>query len=91
MVEEFLAGEEATVTVMPPTQGGGAKYRELPVVSRFNHQDGIAPYNGVVAVTSNFCAVTDNSADPAHAEVSRQYETAAELLGVTAPIRIDVR
>lgn len=25
MVEEFLAGEEATVTVMPPTQGGDTK------------------------------------------------------------------
>lgn len=26
MVEEFLAGEEATVTVMPPTQGSDATY-----------------------------------------------------------------
>lgn len=90
MVEEFLAGEEATVTVMPPAEGGDAKYWALPVVTRFNHQDGIAPYNGAVAVTSNSRAVADDS-DPAYAEVSRQCERAAALIGVTAPIRIDVR
>lgn len=90
MVEEFLAGEEATITVMPPAQGGGTKYWALPVVTRFSHQDGIAPYNGVVAVTSSSRAVTESS-DPAYAEVSRQCERAVALLGVTAPIRTDVR
>lgn len=59
MVEEFLAGVEATVTAVPPTQGGDTKYWALPVVTRFNHQDGIAPYNGVVAVTSNSRAEYD--------------------------------
>ncbi|PNP81819.1 hypothetical protein FNYG_04845 [Fusarium nygamai] len=45
MVEEYLAGEEATVTVMPPTSRGGS-YWALPVVTRFNHIHGVAPYNG---------------------------------------------
>lgn len=30
-----------------------SRYCALPVVTRFNHQDGIAPYNGVVAITTN--------------------------------------
>jgi hypothetical protein len=52
LVEEFLRGEEATVTVMPPTEDK-KYYWALPPVCRFNHQGGIAPYNGVMAVTSN--------------------------------------
>ncbi|KPM42669.1 hypothetical protein AK830_g3860 [Neonectria ditissima] len=38
IVEEFLAGEEATVTVMPPT--ADRDYWSLPVVNRYNHVDG---------------------------------------------------
>lgn len=62
MLEEFLQGEEATVTVMPPTADKG--YWALPLVSRFNHHDGIAPYNGVVAVTANSRVVPDCERDP---------------------------
>lgn len=114
MLEEFLQGEEATVTVMPPNAEKG--YWALPLVSRFNHQDGIAPYNGTVAVTANSKVVPDCEKDPIYARfvfcfalkthqlsfplylltteparVMRESERAAELLGVTAPIRIDVR
>ncbi|KAJ0359977.1 hypothetical protein COL154_007863 [Colletotrichum chrysophilum] len=88
IVEEFLAGEEATVTVMPPTFNKG--YWSLPVVTRFNHQDGIAPYNGTVAVTANSKAVV-GSEDPAYEEVAKECEKVGKLLGTTAPIRIDVR
>ncbi|KAJ0303359.1 hypothetical protein Brms1b_011653 [Colletotrichum noveboracense] len=88
IVEEFLAGEEATVTVMPPTFDKG--YWSLPVVTRFNHQDGIAPYNGTVAVTANSKAVI-GSEDPAYEEVAKECEKVGKLLGTTAPIRIDVR
>ncbi|KAF5491636.1 D-alanine--D-alanine ligase [Colletotrichum siamense] len=88
IVEEFLAGEEATVTVMPPTSDKG--YWSLPVVTRFNHQDGIAPYNGTVAVTANSKAVVGFE-DPAYEEVAKECEKVGELLGTTAPIRIDVR
>ncbi|KZL74845.1 D-alanine--D-alanine ligase [Colletotrichum tofieldiae] len=91
MLEEYLAGEEATVTVMPPN-GEKNKYWSLPIVTRFNHQDGIAPYNGVVAVTANSRVVTkEEEKDPAYEQISRECEKVAEVLAVTAPIRIDVR
>lgn len=88
IVERFLAGEEATVTVMPPT--ADKDYWSLPVVGRFNHANGIAPYNGAVAVTSNSRAITVSD-DPAYQRVARECEGVAKFLGVTAPIRIDVR
>ncbi|KAL1872987.1 hypothetical protein Daus18300_004128 [Diaporthe australafricana] len=90
MLEEFLQGEEGTVTVMPPTAEKKG-YWALPLVSRFNHLDGIAPYNGTVSVTANSRVVPDCEKDPIYAQVMRESERAAELLGVTAPIRIDVR
>ena len=62
MLEEFLQGEEGTVTVMPPTAEKG--YWSLPLVSRFNHHDGIAPYNGTVAVTANSRVVPGCEEDP---------------------------
>jgi hypothetical protein len=90
MVEEFLMGEEATVTVMPPTPDK-EDYWSLPVVTRFNHQDGIAPYNGVVAVTANSRVVLDDEHDATYSQVKRECEEVARILGTTAPIRIDVR
>ena len=75
ILEEFLDGDELTVTVMPPgeysssilsgretgkeaeKEAGGyiqlSMYTSLPPVLRFNHHDGVAPYNGVVAVVQN--------------------------------------
>ena len=94
MLEEFLGGEEATVTVMPQSSSSvGGDYWALPVVTRFNHEDGVAPYNGNVAVTLNSRAVSAEAlaSDGAYAEVARQCEGVARLLRVTAPIRIDVR
>ncbi|KAF7547255.1 hypothetical protein G7Z17_g7868 [Cylindrodendrum hubeiense] len=90
MIEEFLQGEEATVTVMPPTQKGQG-YWALPVVSRFNHQDGIAPYNGIVAITENSKLASNTATDPIYKRLSAECERAASVLGLTAPIRIDVR
>ncbi|RGP63181.1 glutathione synthetase atp-binding domain [Fusarium sporotrichioides] len=90
VVEEFLRGEEATVTVMPPARKGEG-YWSLPIVTRFNHQDGIAPYNGVVAVTANSRVLPKNETGPLHEGVARECEQAASLLRLTAPIRIDVR
>ena len=58
MVEPFLCGAEVTISVLPKGHyniNGQEVYKEhywyLPPVKRFNHQDGIAPYNGTVAVT----------------------------------------
>ncbi|KAL5334125.1 hypothetical protein BJX70DRAFT_31107 [Aspergillus crustosus] len=91
MLEKFLAGEEATITVMPPTAAHPQHWSMVPVM-RFNHADGIAPYNGVVAVTANSRAVTsDELEDPAYGKIMRQCEQVARLIGATAPIRIDVR
>ncbi|KAJ2996503.1 hypothetical protein NUW58_g958 [Xylaria curta] len=92
LVEEFLSGEEATVTVMPPSDDK-PHYWSMPVVTRFNHVNNIAPYNGTVAVTANSRVVTGAEAaeDPEYAHIQRQCEAVAELLRITAPIRIDVR
>jgi carbamoylphosphate synthase large subunit len=91
MLEEFLAGEEATITVMPPTSDRPTHWSLVPV-TRFNHADGIAPYNGVVAVTANSRVVTeDELKDLAYGKAMRQCEDVARLIGATAPIRVDVR
>ena len=92
MLEEYLSGEEATITVMPPV-ADMSNYRALPVVTRFNHENGVAPYNGVVAVTANSRALTQGEVekDGRYNEASRQCERVAELMQATAPIRIDIR
>ncbi|GAD96785.1 hypothetical protein ANI_1_1518124 [Paecilomyces variotii No. 5] len=91
MLEEFLAGEEATVTVMPPSDET-PRYWSLPPVARFSHQDGIAPYNGVVAVTQNSRVVTEEEMqkDRSYRKVMKECERVAEVIKATAPIRIDV-
>lgn len=92
MVEEYLPGEEGTVTVMPPCKEV-PRYYALPMVVRFNHENGIAPYNGAVAVTSNsrILSTEETKNDPTYDEICQQCERVAETLKVTAPIRIDVR
>jgi len=41
IVEDFLAGQEVTVTVMPPSPATGQDgYWAMPVVERFNHAEG---------------------------------------------------
>lgn len=92
MLEQYLPGQEGTVTVMPPSMDN-TKFYALPIVVRFNHEDGVAPYNGVVAVTANSRVPSKNERDatPAYAEIEKSCERVAEKLKVTAPIRIDVR
>ncbi|KAF2182382.1 glutathione synthetase ATP-binding domain-like protein [Zopfia rhizophila CBS 207.26] len=92
IVEEYLSGEEATVTVMPPSTSR-PQYWAMPVATRFNHIAGIAPYNGVVAVTTNSRVIGESEAarDPAYKQVADECELVARLLDVKAPIRIDVR
>ncbi len=98
-VEQFLSGQEITVTVMPSgnylidnQENTYKKPWSLPAVKRFNHKDGIAPYNGVVAVMKN-SQVLENSElnSKIIIEVCRQCEKAGELLNIKAPIRIDCR
>lgn len=54
---------------------------------------GIAPYNGVVAVTQNSRALTpaEHAADRAYSIAQRRCEIVAEKCRSTAPIRIDCR
>lgn len=92
MLEQYLAGQEGTITVMPPSKRH-PKYSALPIVVRFNHEEGIAPYNGVVAITSNSRLPSHREREnyPVYAEIEQICERVATKLKVTAPIRIDVR
>ncbi|GAA6008679.1 hypothetical protein JCM10207_001684 [Rhodosporidiobolus poonsookiae] len=97
LIEAFCSGEEITVTMMPPgeydTVGSKSSHWAFPLVTRFNHIDGIAPYNGVVAVTANSRAVTpaEFEADPAYQLAARQCERIAALCKAYAPMRVDAR
>lgn len=89
IVEQYLSGEELTVTVLPQTGGG---YWALPPVLRFNHCDGVAPYNGLVPVTQNSRALTDEEQKaPTVITMMAQCVKAAALMNAKAPIRIDCR
>ena len=92
MLEEFLSGEEATVTVMPPS-AARPEYWVMPIVSRFNHEAGVVPYNGLVAVTANSRVVDPEEAkkDARYAQAAKECEEMAQLLHATGPIRIDIR
>jgi len=98
-VEEFLSGQEITITVMPKgtyTISGITEtkndYWALPPVKRFNHHNGIAPYNGTVAVINNSEVLTDEELQQtAIRKLCKQCEQAAKLVNAKAPIRIDCR
>ncbi|MDT7831079.1 ATP-grasp domain-containing protein [Flavobacteriaceae bacterium S356] len=98
-VEQFFSGQEITVTVMP---SGNYLIDEqekiyknpwcLPAVKRFNHKDGIVPYNGIVAVMENSSVLENNELSSKKIiDAYRQCEKASELLNIKAPIRIDCR
>jgi len=98
-VEEFLAGEEITISVMPPGKyeinGSDISkpgYWCLPPVKRMNHKDGIAPYNGVVAVTQNSIVMEDAEVlEPNVQSAMKMCVVAARLVQARAVIRIDCR
>ena len=98
-VEEFLSGEEVTITVMPPgtyiidrQEIKIDHFWSLPPIRRFNHENGIAPYNGAVAVVNNSEVLTDERMQSnVVKQLCRDCEKAAELVRAKAPIRIDCR
>jgi D-alanine-D-alanine ligase-like ATP-grasp enzyme len=98
-VEKFLPGREVTITVMPPGKytidtvcEEKISYWSLPAVERFNHQDGVAPYNGTVAVVNNSKVMDEVYLQSRQIiTLCRQCESAAALVGARAPIRIDCR
>ncbi|WVW79034.1 hypothetical protein I302_100997 [Kwoniella bestiolae CBS 10118] len=92
LLEEYLDGEEITITVMPP--GDYTKdYWALPVVYRFDQIDGVMPWNGTVPVTENSRVITpeESDADRAYSDTQAKCVLVAQLLEATAPIRIDCR
>ena len=97
MVEEYLDGEEMTVTVMPPAspQPDGTRdgmYWALRPVCRFNQRDGVAPYNGDVPVSANSVALAEmRRSDTAIVAMIDQCVAAAALVGARSAIRIDCR
>jgi D-alanine-D-alanine ligase-like ATP-grasp enzyme len=99
VVEEYLPGEELTLTVMPPgayriddADVERPSYWPLPPVRRFNHVAGIAPYSGVVAVVENSEVLSGTQrTDPAIARLEDHCAAAAAAVAATAPIRIDCR
>lgn len=98
-VEAYLPGQEVTITVMPPgsyqiNEKDVAKlnYWSLPPVRRFNHENGIAPYNGTVAVINNSEVLNDEELRSEEMlQLCSFCERAAALVGAKAPIRIDCR
>ncbi|MDJ1497254.1 ATP-grasp domain-containing protein [Cytophagaceae bacterium DM2B3-1] len=96
-LEEFLPGQEVTITVMPPgkyfDKGQEIEYPgywSLPAVKRFNHESGIAPYNGTVAVTNNSIVLTEEELQTKKIQtLYLQCEKAAALVEAKAPFRID--
>lgn len=97
MIEEYLAGEEMTVTVLPPAcpQPSGDMADDhwaLRPVLRFDQQAGVAPYNGDVAVKENSVAIpAARIADPAIRAMLAACVRAAALVESRAAIRIDCR
>ncbi len=99
ILESYLPGTEITYTVLPPGEyriGGVTRTKPahwtLPPVKRFNHQRGIAPYSGAVAVVRNSAALAETDPDwPAAAALAEACATAGTLVGAGSPIRIDAR
>jgi D-alanine-D-alanine ligase len=98
-IEPYLKGQEVTLTVMPP----GSylinermvikdKHWSLPTVKRFNHENGIAPYNGVVAIVNNSAVLEESEEHSAAVSlVSYECAQAGSIINAKAPIRIDCR
>lgn len=97
MVEEYLEGDEMTVTVMPPASPKPDGTREsshwaLRPVYRFDQRGGVAPYNGDVPVSANSLAIdAARLHDPAIIAMIAGCVTAAAIVEARAAIRIDCR
>ena len=97
--EQFLPGQEITITVMPPGEyefdykkHSIIDYWSLPPVKRFNHENGIAPYSGVVAVMNNSQVLSEKEMENDEIKlIENQCQEAAKLVNAKAPIRIDCR
>jgi len=99
IAEQYLDGEEVCVTIMPPGIYYGNDQEEehktywaLPGVKRFNHIDGIAPYNGIIAVVNNSKVQTEmEEKEDAYLKLVEDCKNTAQLVDAVAAIRIDCR
>lgn len=99
IIEQYLSHEEITITVMPPGMyviGGKVVEKDthwsLPIVERFNHDMGIAPYSGVRAVVNNSRVYERHRMlDAESIRISNDCERAAAIVDARAPIRVDCR
>ena len=92
VLEEFLPGEEVTVTVLPPGSYGNVRsdgYWALPAVTRTNHQEGVIPYSGDVPVLDNSFVDPQMSKDLEH--FMKVSQAVARELCSRAWLRIDAR
>lgn len=98
-LEQYLSGQEITITIMPPGKYDIKNQIKdfnqpwcLPAVKRFNHVNGIAPYNGIVAVMENSAVLSDDELSTKEIkDIYAHCIKAAELINIKAPIRIDCR
>ncbi len=98
-IENYLSGQEITISVMPKGKyqlNNDTKHFDrpwcLPAVKRINHSNGIAPYNGIVAVMENSEVLNDLELKSEQIqEVNKHCIKAAEIIDIKAPIRIDCR
>ena len=95
LIEEYLAGRELAVTVMPPgtyeTADGvstEATHFTLPAIERTGHHGGVMPFSGVVPIQSNSKPAGDDSQ---LREFAKHAVRVAQFLKATAPIRIYCR
>lgn len=99
MLEEYLPGEEITITVMPAgtyviagQEVVKAKSWALPAVKRFDQVNGVAPYNGTVAVIHNSKVVSAaEMLDPDLIRITEACEKTSDFVKSKAPMRIDCR
>ncbi|RPB01316.1 glutathione synthetase ATP-binding domain-like protein [Choiromyces venosus 120613-1] len=90
LIEEFLEGEEGTVTICPdPAEQSG--WLALPIVCRSEQVDGVVPWNGHVPVTQNSSVIPLHEEDEFHRAAKQECIRVAQILNLTSVARIDIR
>ncbi|MGC4043000.1 MAG: ATP-grasp domain-containing protein [Armatimonas sp.] len=90
LIEEYLVGQEITISVLPPAAEFPV-YRSLPPVVRVGHQAGVVPYSGKVSIVQNSRLLLPQEIQGELQELCRYCERAAALVGARMVIRIDCR
>lgn len=94
LLEEFLPGEEASITIMPPlVEISKMRHWALPIVVRTKHVDDVALHTATAPISGSSRVLTleEYEGDYTYQEIEVVCETIGNYVGATAPIRIDVR